>query len=191
MATAQTKLLSADEFYEWGNHADNEDGLYELDEGKIVELSLPGEVHGVICSLISYLLGNYIFQRGKGYGCSNHTGLVLKRKPGTVLGPDFMLFDEKRTLKMLTWKFAEDAPKLVVEVLSPSDRPSRINRRVGQYLKRRIPLVWLVDPEERKVTVYRPGKDLYVLEETEELTGADVLPGLRLQVADLFALPGQ
>ena len=52
-------------------------------------------------------------------------------------------------------------------------------------------MIWLVDPEENKVTVYRPGKDLYVLDESEKVTGEDVLPGLRLKVADLFTLPGE
>jgi Uma2 family endonuclease len=191
MATAPTTLMTADEFYKWANHEDNEDALYELDEGRVVDVPPPGEIHGIVCCLIGYLLSQYVFRRGRGYVCSNDTGLVLKRKPGTVRAPDLMLFDEKRSLDKLSRKFAKRVPKLVVEVLSPSDRPSRMNRRVSQYLKRRIPLVWLVDAEERKVTVYRPGKDLYVLEETEEVTGEDVLPGLRYKVAELFALPGE
>jgi Uma2 family endonuclease len=191
MATAPTKLLTADEFYEWVNRHDNDDKLYELDEGRIVEVPRPGELPGAISFLIAHWLGVYIFQRGKGYICTNDTGLVLKQKPGTVRGPDIMLFDESRPLAKLSRKFAVGVPKLVVEVLSPSNRPSEMNRRVSQYLKRRIPLVWVVDPEDRKVTVYRPGKDLYVLEEAEDVTGEDILPGLRLPVAKLFALPGE
>jgi Uma2 family endonuclease len=54
-----------------------------------------------------------------------------------------------------------------------------------------IKIVWLIDPEARNVTVYRLGKDHYVLEETEELTGDDVLPDFRCKVAEFFALPGQ
>lgn len=191
MATAPTKLLTADEFYEWVIRAENDEKLYELDEGRIVEVPQPGELHGIICFLIAHWLGLYIFQRGKGYLCTNDTGLVLKQKPGTVRGPDIMLFDETRTLAKISRTFATRIPKLVVEVLSPSNRPSQMNRRVSQYLKRRVPLVWVVDPEDRKVTVYRPGKDLYVLEEADELTGEDVLPGLKLPVAKLFALPGE
>lgn len=191
MATALTKRLTVGEFYAWASRAGNRSKLYELDEGRVIEVPSPGELHGVICSLIVYLLNKYVFQRGKGYVCSNDTGLLLQRRPGTVRGPDIMLYDESRPLEKMSRKYAERLPQLVVEVLSPSDQMSRVNRRISQYLKRGIPLIWLVDPEERKVTVYRPGKDLSVLAETAPLTGEEVLPGLRYRVADLFALPGQ
>src|SRR5206468_2320992 len=118
-------------------------------------------------------------------------GLLVKRKPGTVRGPDIMLFDEFLPLQKLSRKFSTRIPKLVVEVLSPSDQMAKVNRRISQYLKRGVPLVWLVDPETRTVTVYRPGRDLQVLQETDEITGEAVLPKLRFQVAEFFALPGQ
>jgi Uma2 family endonuclease len=50
--------------------------------------------------------------------------------------------------------------------------------------------VWLIDPEARNVTMYRRGKEPFVVEENQELTGEDVLPGLRCLVADFFRLPG-
>jgi Uma2 family endonuclease len=191
MATVQTKLLTVDEFYKWASRPENQDKLYELDEGRVVEMPPAGEYHGAICFLIAYLLGKYVFQRGKGYICTNDTGLLVKRRPGTVRGPDIMLFDENRPLRKLSRKFADRIPKLVVEVLSPSDQMTKVMRRISQFLKRGVPLVWLVDPEERAVTVYRPGQVHYVLREEEEVTGEDVLPGLRYRVAEFFALPGQ
>jgi Uma2 family endonuclease len=57
-------------------------------------------------------------------------------------------------------------------------------------LKAGIPLVWVVDPEARDVTVHRQGKEPQVLESTQELTGEDVLPDFRCQVADLFFTAG-
>jgi Uma2 family endonuclease len=191
MATAESKLLTPDEFFEWANRPENAGKLYELDEGRAVEVPPPGELHGVICFLISHLLGRYVFQRGRGYVCTNDTGLLVKRKPGTVRGPDVMLFDESRPLEKLSRKYSTQLPKLVVEVWSPTDQPGKVNRRISQYLKRGVPLVWLVDPEVRTVSVYRPGKEHYVVEEAETLTGEDVLPGLRHRVAELFTLPGQ
>lgn len=191
MATATTKLMTVEEFYEWADRPENRGKRLELDEGEIVEMPPPGELHGAVCFLVAYLLGKYIFQRGRGYICTNDTGLLLKRKPGTVRGPDIMLFDESRPLKKMSRKHAAHLPRLIVEVMSPSDQINKLNRRISQYLKRGVPLVWLVDPESRTVTVYRPNKNHFVLEETDEITGEDVLPGLRYRVADLFALPGE
>jgi Uma2 family endonuclease len=191
MATVQPKLMTADEFYEWSCRAENYDRLLELDEGRVVEVPPPGEYHGVLCAFLAHLLWTYVTQRGKGYVCSNDTGLLIKRKPGTVRGPDLMLFDESRSPEKLSRRFAERIPKLVVEILSPSDRMTKVNRRISQFLKRGVPLVWLVDMETRSVTVYRPGKDLRVVQEADDLTGEDVLPKLRYRVSELFALPGQ
>jgi Uma2 family endonuclease len=182
--------MTVDEFYEWANRPENEDKFHELDEGQVVELPPPSEVHGVLCSFIAHLLWTYVGQRGKGYVCSNDTGLVLKRKPATVRGPDVMLFDNGPSLGKLSRKFAVRVPKLVVEVLSPRDKMAAVNRRISQFLKRGIPLVWLVDPETCTVTVYRPGKELRVVREGEDLTGEDVLPKLRYRVERLIAFSG-
>ena len=64
-------------------------------------------------------------------------------------------------------------------------------RRISQFLQKGIPLVWLIDPDARNVTVYRPDKTPVVVEADEELTGFDVLPEFRCRVAEFFAMPGE
>ncbi len=191
MSTVAAKTMTANEFYDWANHPVRADRFFELDEGRVVEMPPPGEAHGAICGWIVYLLTTYVVQRGKGYVCSNDTGLIIKRTPATVRGPDIMLYEETRQLRSLNHKFADRMPKLIVEVLSPRDRVNVMNRKISQFLKRGVPLVWLADPESCTVTVFRPGKNLRVLQENEEITGEDVLPKLRFRVAELFRLPGE
>src|SRR5262249_683850 len=155
------------------------------------EMPPPGEYHGVICSFIAHLLWEYVFRRGgKGLVCGNDTGLLIQRNPDTVRGPDVMFFEETRQPEELSRKFSERIPRLIWEVPSPRERVRGTNGRVSQYLRRGVPLVWLVDPEVRSVTVYRPGQDYTVLDETDELFVEEVLPGWRCRVADLFAVPG-
>jgi Uma2 family endonuclease len=91
----------------------------------------------------------------------------------------------------LTVKYAEHLPLLAVEVLSPHDRAGRMMKRALQFVRKGIPLVWLVDGEERDVTVYRSGREPYVLGIDDEITGEDVLPGFRCRVADFFLMPGE
>lgn len=189
MATVEAGGITAEEFCEWAGSSENQDKLFELESGEVVEMPSPSELHGVICFLIARILGNYLFQRGKGYLCSNDSGLLVARGPDTVRGPDLMLFDEGRPLDGLSRKFTERIPQLVVEVLSPSDQMTKVNRRISQFFKRGVPLVWLVDAEVRSVTIYRPDKYPVVADEAEELTGEEVLPDLRVRVADCFALP--
>ena len=47
------------------------------------------------------------------------------------------------------------APLLCVEILSPEDRISRVNERIREYLDFGVPVVWLIDPEERTIWIYR------------------------------------
>jgi Uma2 family endonuclease len=49
----------------------------------------------------------------------------------------------------------------------------------------------VIDPETRDVGVYRSGKNTYVVQSSDELTGEDVLPGFRCPVKQLFNIPGQ
>jgi Uma2 family endonuclease len=157
MATVATRRMTAEEFWQWASRPENQDKRFELDRGEVVEMPPPGIPHGVICAWIAYLLWGYVLRRGKGYVCSNDSGLLVQRDPDTVRGPDLMLFDAPRRLEDLTPRYAETVPQLIVEVLSPTDQQGKTNRRIGQYLQRGVPLVWLVDPEVRIVTVYGRG----------------------------------
>lgn len=191
MTSVQQHLMTADEFFQWANQADHQDRLFELERGVPVEMPPPGELHGVICSFIAHLLWAYVIQQKQGYVCSNDTGLLVEENPDTLRGPDVMLFTEKTQAEELRKKYAVRVPKLVVEVVSPTDQISKTNQRIGQYLTRGVALVWLVDPESRIVTVYRPGQHHQVLDETDELNDESVLPAFTCKVAELFTLPDE
>ncbi len=190
MSTVATQGLTADDFWELASRPENQGKRLELERGEVVEMSSPGERHGALCVWIGYLLLSYVIRRGSGVVCSNDTGLLVEQGPDTVRGPDVMLFGESRSLDQLSPKYSTRIPHLIVEVLSPTDQMTKVNLRITQYLARGVSLVWLVDPEVRSVTVYRPGQGHRVVDETEELTGEDVLPDLRLRVAEMFKLPG-
>jgi Uma2 family endonuclease len=191
MATAQTKLLTAEEFFEFVHRPGNRDRFFELYRGEIIEMPPPNRRHGSICEKVAWTLGSYARQRQKGDVCTNDTGFIVERDPDTVRGPDVTFYDDVQTFDELPVKYEELPPKVAVEVLSPTDTWARMTRRITQMLRRGVALVWVVDPADRSVTVYRPGKEPYVVEEHEELTGDDVLPGFRCRVADFFTLPGQ
>jgi Uma2 family endonuclease len=189
-ATGPAKM-TAEEFYDWANRPENAGKNYELDSGEVVEVPPPKHIHGVVCWIVSAILGQYVIRRGAGYACTNDTGIIVGRKPDTVRGADLMLFLQSKRWDQLTRGYVEDIPNLIVEVLSPDDRPSRTNRRIEQYLRRGVPLVWLIDAEDRTVTVFRPDEFHKVLDETDTLSGNGVLPDFSCRVADLFTLPGQ
>jgi Uma2 family endonuclease len=107
-----------------------------------------------------------------------------------VKGPDIIFYDENRQIGDMEVKYPKRVPQLAVEVRSPNDRWSKLMRRVSQFLRWGTSVVWLVDPEDRTVTVFRPNQLPQVFDEGEELTGGEELPEFRCQVGEFFAMPG-
>jgi Uma2 family endonuclease len=188
--TAATKPMTADEFYEWVHRPENANQWFELVRGKVIEMPPPQKRHGFVSVNVGRLLGNYTFRRRKGYVTGNDSGVILEKDPDTVRGPDIALYEDAQKYLELHPKYGEVPPRLAVEVLSPNDRADRVIRKITDYLNNGVEMVWLIDPEARTVTVYRANKGPLFLEEGDELTGQDVLPGFRCRVADIFFLPG-
>jgi Uma2 family endonuclease len=191
MATVGTKPMTAAEFFDWVHRPENRDRFFELERGKVVEMPPPSKYHGFVCSNVNRILGIYASQVKNGYPCSNDSGIQVEDDPDTVRGPDLAFYVDDQTADTMERKYAIEPPRLVVEVLSPNDQQSKTNKRISQFLMRGVPLVWLVDPEVRSVTVYRRDRYHVVVDETEELTGEGVLSGFRCRVAEFFARPGQ
>ncbi len=191
MATVDTELMTAEGFYDWVHRPENLGRYFELERGRVVEMPPPGKYHGFVCSNANGILRDYAKRTGKGYPCGNDAGFIVERGPDTVRGPDVTYYEDDENADTMERKYPETPPRLIVEVMSPNDHPGRTNRRVEQYLKRGVPLVWVVDPEDRFITIYRPGKEHYTLDDSEELTGDDVLPDFRCRVAEFFVRPGQ
>ena len=191
--TAPAGLMTAEEFYDWAGLPENADRKWELEDGVPVEVTdvpPPQDPHGLLIWFILTRLTDYVRVRQAGHLYPNDTGLIVRRRPDTVRGPDLMLFLDSRTFDQSTPGYVERVPVLIVEVVSPSDKASNLRRKVAQYLKRGVPLVWVVYPEERSVSVHRPGRPTAELEWNDDLSAQDVLPGLVCKVSDLFALPG-
>jgi Uma2 family endonuclease len=58
--------------------------------------------------------------------------------------------------------------------------------KIAEYLRAGVPLVWLVEPKRRVVTVYRPDRDPRELDEHQDLDSEEIVPGFRLAVASIF-----
>jgi Uma2 family endonuclease len=183
MATVSTKLLTAEEF---ARLPQPEDGSQqELIQGVIVTMPPPGAPHGVCCSKIDRRLGTFVETNKLGTVCCNDTGFITERDPDTVRGAD-VAFWTKEKLPELPKVYIEVLPDLAVEVVSPDDHFSRIQKKVLHYLTKGVRLLWVVDPEDRSITVYRPDKPLRILGESDTLSGEEVLPGFTCRVVDLL-----
>jgi len=73
-----------------------------------------------------------------------------------------------------------------VEILSPSDTVDEINEKIDDYISAGVPLVWVIDPHDQTVTVYRPGAVPELVTIRQELTADPQLPDFRVPAAELF-----
>lgn len=187
-APSATRLMTAEEFFAWANRPENADRHCELEDGRVIDMPPPGHEHGLIASWIAHLLWTYCIVRGGGHVTSNDTGIRVR--PNSIQGADVMLFDSPPPRNPVPG-YPTEIPALVVEVYSPTDRPGRLNRRIGRYHAHGIPLVWVVYPEEFQVDVFRANQAVQSFGLGDTLQGFAELPGFSTTVAGLFTLPGQ
>jgi Uma2 family endonuclease len=177
-------LMTAEEFLLF----DGEDGYrYDLIDGKLVRMAAAGRRHGRIAVRFSTPLSLFVEERNLGEVYAAETGFILARNPDVVLAPDVSFVRAERlTVDVDEDGFLPLAPDFAVEVISPSERAGKIRTKVRKYLEAGVPLLVLVYPRRRQVTVHRGDGSVEVLDETAFLDGGEALPGFRLPVAALF-----
>jgi Uma2 family endonuclease len=79
-------------------------------------------------------------------------------------------------------------PDLAIEVLSKGNTPGEMARKLGEYFKAGVQLVWLIDPKKRTARVYTSPTSFRTLHDDESLDGGDILPGFLLPLKQLFAM---
>jgi Uma2 family endonuclease len=79
-------------------------------------------------------------------------------------------------------------PDFVIEIISPNDTLSDVDEKVDAYLADGVRLIWLVDPQRRKITIYTPDQENpMVVKGDSAISPRDLLPGFELTVSKLFA----
>lgn len=159
----------------------------ELVRGRVVLMNMPFPRHGVICARIAHLLLGFVEAHGLGRVLSNDAGVITQRHPDTVRGADVAYYSYARLPKgALPDHYPSLAPEIVFEVVSPTDRPGDVIRKVGEYLEAGVNFVCIVDPEEETVTVYAQDQAVRMLRGKDELTFPAFLAGFSVTAEQLL-----
>ena len=162
-------------------------GRSELVEGRIVRMSPTGFRHGGVELKMAAVLNAFVDPLRIGRVLVGEVGIYTRRNPDTVRGADVLYISNERYARASKDKaFLDVAPELVVEVLSPEDRPGEVSRKLAEYFAAAVLLVWIADPATRTVRVHRPGGEPRQLTAEDSLTGEDVLAGFEVRVSELF-----
>lgn len=167
----------------------------ELEELEEDELPMGTFEHGIIGTNISTELRNFV--KGKNLGRvadSSAEFRFLQKKPGQKRKPGKQpdaSFTRQEKLPQRFRSYPDIAPDLAVEVESPGDESYKTEAKIAEYQKAGVSLVWIIHPFSRTVSVYRLANGLlpqhYGI--NDALDGAEVLPGFKLAISDIFDYP--
>ena len=181
MSIVGRQLITAEQLLEMPDP-----GRCELIAGEIKMMTPVGHPHSVIVTNLSGLLWTHVRREGRGQVCSGEPGYLIAQGPDTVRAPDVAYLVGERARDDLEG-FFPGAPDLAAEVVSPSDRVRDVQDKAKAWLDAGTRLVWVVWPNSRTVSVYRPGEAVMTLREGETLDGGDVVPGFQCSVSEIFA----
>lgn len=83
-------------------------------------------------------------------------------------------------------KFAPICPDFVVELRSRTDSLKELQEKMQEYIENGAQLGWLIDRKNKRVEIYRPGKDVEILDNPASLSGENVLPGFVLHLDQIM-----
>ena len=78
------------------------------------------------------------------------------------------------------------APDFAIEVVSWDDSFKDVTEKAESFIAAGVKLVWVVEPLDKRVYIFRPGRDVEHVDSSGTLRGEDVLPGFELPVAAIF-----
>ncbi len=158
----------------------------ELIRGEIATIPGPGFEHGEIQITIGSLIKEFLRKQKIGRVVSE-SGVRTERKPDTVRGPDISFYSLERVpLEGRIIGYHSESPDLCVEIVSPSNSKKELRTKIKEYFFAGVRMVWLVDPEDRSVTILRAPDEGRTLYDDARIDGGDVLPGFSCQVSELF-----
>ena len=111
----------------------------EFEDGVLIERNVGTIDHGKLQAALTA----YFFRRRKAWNLLVVTEVRTRARAGKYMIPDLCIVDGPEP----TGRILQSPPLLWIEILSPEDRPLRVNRKVQAVLEFGVPYVWIIDPE--------------------------------------------
>lgn len=132
-------------------------------------------------------LWNWNEQADLGEAFDSSTGFTLPN--GAERSPDAAWVERSRWQSLTPeqrQKFIPLCPDFAIEILSPSDRLSKLQAKMQEHMENGCQLGWLLNRNHREIEVYRPGQTVEILSSPQTISGESVLPGFKLKLSKIW-----
>jgi len=167
---------------------DNPDARLETDsQGHLIFMSPTGGETGNRNGELFFQIKLWNKQSKLGQVFDSSTGFKLSN--GAIRSPDVSWVANSKwnsLTKQQKRKFVPLDPDFVLELISPTDDLDELQNKMKEYISCGVNLGWLINPDDRQVEIYRPGKKKEVLNNPLTLSGEDILSGLVVDLSEIF-----
>lgn len=156
-------------------------------EGEIIAMAPTYSDTGAQCFDAAGQLREWARKEGSGVGCDSSTGFHLPN--GARLSPDasWTLLSRIEALAPENRKrFWNLCPDFVLELQSHSDRPRKLRNKMKEYIANGAQLGWLLDPEMRSVTIFRPDQEPETRVGIPQIEGEGPIAGFILDLKSVW-----
>ena len=167
---------------------ENPDLRFETDkDGKLIIMSPTGSQSGKFNMSLAFQVELWNRRTKLGVVFDSSTGFKLSN--GATRSPDvsWIALQRWNSLNQKQQRgFAPIDPDFVIELLSPTDNLLDTQQKMSEYIACGVKLGWLINPDEKQVEIYRSGQNKQIINNPDNLSGEDLLPGLSVDLSDIF-----
>jgi Uma2 family endonuclease len=167
---------------------DNRDMRFERNaKGDLIIMPPVGGETGNRNAAITAQIWNWNERSKLGIVFDSSTGFKLPNGANHSPGAAWIPLEKWQALKAEQQKrFIPLCPDFVIELRSPSDSLKATQEKMKEYIENGARLGWLINRKNKQVEIYRPGRDVEILDNPETLLGEDILPGFKLVLASIW-----
>ena len=178
--------LSDEQF--WQLCENNRDWNFERTaSGELIIMAPTGGETGNRNIELSYQVQAWSRQNNLGKAFDSSTGFKLPNGANRSPDASWIRIERWESLtKEQRQKFLPLCPDFVVELCSPSDSLAKTQEKMGEYIANGTLLGWLIYPQTGRVEIYRPGRDVEILDNPTKLSGENILPDFVLDLSTIM-----
>jgi Uma2 family endonuclease len=178
--------MDDDQFFEFAQL--NRDLRMERNsKGELIIMPPTGWETGDRNSEIGMQLRAWAKRNGQGRVADSSTGYILPNK--ATRSPDASWVSNERLESVSPQqrkKFLPVCPEFVVELKSPTDLLDEVQDKMQEWIANGAQLGWLIDPDAKRVYIYRPNEQVEILENRKSISGEPLLKGFTLDLTQIW-----